>query len=95
MIIHKLLRMPMNIQKNIIQQRKVMLIAFGGMTSDMKANRKLSLIVTELFLRRTKLNIAFVFIKEFYFMVPKTTTLNENSKEKRISANSIKSFVRC
>ena len=71
-----------------------MLKVFSGMISDMKANRKLSLIVTELFLRGTKLNITFVFITQSYFIVPKTTRLKENSKEKRISANSIKSFVR-
>ena len=37
------------------------------MTVDMEANKTLSPIVTELFLRKRKLNILFVFISESYF----------------------------
>ena len=42
----------------------------------MEANKTLSPIVTELFLRGTKLNISLVFISQSYFKVPKTTILN-------------------
>ena len=42
----------------------------------MEANKELSPIVAELFLRRTKLNISFVFVSQSYFKVPKTIRLN-------------------
>ena len=42
----------------------------------MEFNKKLSSIVTELFLRGRKLNISLVFISQSYFKVPKTITLN-------------------
>ena len=40
--------------------------------ADMESNKKLSSIVTELFLKGRKLNISFVFITQSYFKVPKT-----------------------
>ena len=42
----------------------------------MESNKKLSPIVTELFLRGNKLNISLVFILQSYFKVPKTMRLN-------------------
>ena len=42
----------------------------------MKPNKKLSLIVTELFLRGRKLNISLVFTSQSYFKVLKTIRLN-------------------
>ena len=54
--------MFVNIWKLIIQQKKVVLIVFDDMIADMESNKKLSLIVTELFLRGRKLNISLVFI---------------------------------
>ena len=42
----------------------------------MESNKKLSPIVTELFLRGRKLNILLVFISQSYFKVPITTRLN-------------------
>ena len=42
----------------------------------MESNKKLSPIVTELFLRERKLNILLLFISESYFKVPKTKRLN-------------------
>ena len=42
----------------------------------MEANKKLSSIATELFLRGKKLNISLVFISQSYFKVPKTIRLN-------------------
>ena len=44
--------------------------------ADMLSNKKLHLIVTELFVRGTKLNISLVFITQSYFVVPKDTRLN-------------------
>ena len=49
---------------------------FDDMIPDMESDKKLSPIVTELFLRGRKLNISFVFISQFYFKVPKTIKLN-------------------
>ena len=46
---------------NAAKKRKV-LIVFDDMIADMEANKKLSLIVAELFLRGRKLNILLVFI---------------------------------
>ena len=46
------------------------------MIADLEANKKLSLIVTEFFLRGRKLNISLVFVLEFYFRVLKTVSLN-------------------
>ena len=42
-------------------KRKV-LIVFDNMIADMESNKTLSPVVTELFLRRRKLNISLVFI---------------------------------
>ena len=39
-------------------------------------NKKLNLIVTELFIRGRKLNISIVFITQSYFQVPKDVRLN-------------------
>ena len=46
------------------------------MTGDMEANKTLSPIVTELFLRGIKLNILFVFIPQSYLKVSKIIRLN-------------------
>ena len=41
------------------------------MTANMKSNKKLSPIVTKLFLKGRKLNISLVFISQSYYKVPK------------------------
>ena len=41
------------------------------MIADVINNKKLNLIVTELFIRGRKLNISLVFITQSYFKVPK------------------------
>ena len=46
------------------------------MTADMINNKKLSPVVTELFIRDRKLNISFVFITQSYFKMPKDVRLN-------------------
>ena len=44
-----------------------MLIVFDDMIADMESNKKLSPIITELFLRGRKLKISLVFIPQYYF----------------------------
>ena len=46
------------------------------MIADMIQNKKLNSIVTELFIRRRKLNNSLVFITQSYFKVPKDVRLN-------------------
>ena len=46
------------------------------MITDMLSNKKLNLIVTEIFTRCKKLNISLVFITQSYFAVPKNIALN-------------------
>ena len=60
---------------NIDKERKI-LIVFNDMIADMINNKKLDSIATELFIRRTKLNISLVFITQSYFKVPKDVRLN-------------------
>ena len=57
------------------KKRKV-LIVFDDMIPDMIYNKKLNVIVTELFMRGRKLNISIVFITQSYFKVPKDVRLN-------------------
>ena len=66
------------------------------MIASMLSNKKLNLIVTELFIRGRKLNISFVFISQSSFAVPKNIRLNsmqlfyyETSKQLRTSTNCI------
>ena len=46
------------------------------MDGDMLSNKKLNPVVTELFIRGSKLNISLVFITQYYFAVPKNIRLN-------------------
>ena len=72
------------------------LIDFNGMIVDMKFNKKLSSIVTELFIRGRKLNITLVFISASSFKIPKNIRINATHyfiMKKRAPTNSIKSFV--
>ena len=71
-------------------------IVFDNMIADkISSNKKLSPIVTELFITGRNL-----FITKSYLQVPKDVRLNcthlyyENSKQTRASANDISSFVR-
>ena len=59
---------------NPTKKRRV-LIVFDDMIADMESNKKLN-PVTELFLRRRKLNILLVFISQSYFKVFKTIRLD-------------------
>ena len=51
------------------------MIVFDDMIADMLNNKKLNLIVIELFVRGRKLNICLAFITQF-FVVPKHIRLN-------------------
>ena len=53
-----------------------MLILFDDMIADMESNKKLSVKVTELFLRGIKLSVLLVFVSQSYFKLPRTITLN-------------------
>ena len=46
------------------------------MISDIMTNKKFHAIIKELFIRCRKLNIALVFITQYYFAVPKDIRLN-------------------
>ena len=52
------------------------LIVFHDMIADLESNKRLTPIVTELFLRGRKLNILLVFISQSYFKKPNTIRLN-------------------
>ena len=65
-----------NIYKNIeecipIKKRQI-LIVFDDMIADMLSNKKVDLIVTELFIRGRKLNIYLVFVIQCFFYCAKT-----------------------
>ena len=69
---------------NPMKKRKV-LVLFDDMIADIKANKKLSVFVTELFLRGRKLNILFVFKSEFYLKIPKTIRLSATYEKENLS----------
>ena len=62
------------------------------MNDDMLGNKKISSIVTKLFIKGRKLKISLVFVTQSYFTVPNKNRLNsthyyENSKHTRTSTN--------
>ena len=62
-------------EHNIDKKRKI-LIVLDDMIADMINNKKLNLVITELFIRGRKLNISLVFITQSYFKIPKDVRLN-------------------
>ena len=58
-----------NIDNYNFNKENKILIVFYDMIADMINNKKLNLIVTELFIRCRKLNISVVFISQSYFKV--------------------------
>ena len=60
-----------NIDEDNPYKENKILIVFDDMIGDMIHNKKLNSIVTELFIRGTKLNIFLVFITQSYFKVQK------------------------
>ena len=65
-----------NIAEYNLDNDNKILIVFDDMIADIINNKKLNLIVTELFIRSRKLNISLVFITQSYFKVPKDVRLN-------------------
>ena len=67
-----------DIYKNIDEYnpniKQKILIVFDDVVGDMLRNKQLNLIVIESFIRRKKLNISPVFIKQYYFAIPKCQT---------------------
>ena len=57
------------------KKRKV-LIVLDDMIADMINNKKLSSVVTDLFIRGRKLNISLIFITQSYFKFPRDVRLN-------------------
>ena len=64
-------------------------------------DKKLNLIVTEMFIRSRKLNISIAFITQSYFKVPKEVRLNiihffimKILNKRELQQNCIKSFIR-
>ena len=53
-------------------------MVFDDIIADMINNKKISSVVTELFVRGRKLNISLVFITQSYFKVPKDVRLNSS-----------------
>lgn len=58
------------------QKKHEIVIAFDDMLCEIIRDKKLELIVTELFIRCKKLNILIVFITQYHFVVPKNVTLH-------------------
>ena len=65
-----------NIEKYNLGKKCTVLIVFDDMIADMINNKKLNLVVTELFIRGRKLNISIAFITQSYFKVSKDVRLN-------------------
>ena len=65
-----------NIGKYNPNTKRKIFIVFDGTISDMINNKKVKLIVTELFIWGRKLNISIAFITQSYFAVPKNVRLN-------------------
>ena len=59
-----------------LTKKRIMLIVFDDIIADMDSNKKISPKATELFLRRSKINISIVNISQSYLKVPKTISLN-------------------
>ena len=65
-----------NIDEYNPDKENKILIVFDDMIVDMINNKRLNLIVTELFIRGRKLNISLVFIAQSYFKIPKDIRQN-------------------
>ena len=65
-----------NIEEYNLGKKRKVLIVLVEMIADMINNKKLNLVVTELFIRGRKINTSVVFITQSYFKVPKEVRLN-------------------
>ena len=66
-----------NIEECNPNKKRKILIAFDNMIADRLSNKKLSPIVTKLFIRGRKLNISLDFFIQSNFAVPNNTRLNQ------------------
>ena len=57
-------------------KKRKTIIVFYDMIADMINNKKLNTVVTELFIRRRKLDISIVFITQSYFEITRNVRLN-------------------
>ena len=57
---------------NPTKKKRIALTMFDDLTADIESNKKLSPIVTKLFLTGRKLNFSLVFISKSYLKVSKT-----------------------
>ena len=60
-----------DIEKYNPNKKRKILVLFNDMTDHMLSSKNLHPIVTELSIRRRKLNIYLVFIMQSYFVIPK------------------------
>ena len=60
-----------NIEEYNPNKKSKILIVFDDMIANILGNKKLNPIVTELFIRRRKLNISLFFIRQSYFVALK------------------------
>ena len=65
-----------NIEEYNLDKKRKILIVFDDLIADMINNKKLNLIVTELFIRGRKLNISIIFITQSYLKVSTDSRLN-------------------
>ena len=65
-----------NIEEYNLGKKRKVLIVLDEMIADMINNKKLNLVVTELFIRGRKINTSVVFITQSYFKVPKEVRIN-------------------
>ena len=63
-------------KKKSPNKKRKTLFVFDDMIADMLINKKLNLVVTELFIRGRKLNVSLVFIIQSFLAVPKNIRLN-------------------
>ena len=69
-----------NIKERNPNKKRKILIVFNDMIADMLNNKKLNVLVAELFIRGRISNISLVFILQSYFPVLKVITLNSTRK---------------
>ena len=65
-----------NIEGHNPNKKWKILVVFNDMIADMLNDKRINLIVTELFIKGRKLNISLVFITQSYFAVSKNISWN-------------------
>ena len=76
-----------NIEECNPNKKRKILIVFDDMIANILSNKKPNPIVTEMFIRGSKLNICLVFITQSYFTVPKIIRLNTHYFTKKVLQN--------